>query len=93
MGNLARVMAAVKASGVWLLGADEQGDTPYYQADLAGPVALVLGAEGTGLRRLTRDSCDGLIHIPMLGGVASLNVSAAAGVLLYEAVRQRRGDE
>ena len=89
VGNLARVMASLKEFGVWLLGADEHADSPYYRADLSGAVGLVLGAEGTGLRRLTRESCDSLIRIPMLGGVGSLNVSVACGVLLYEAVRQR----
>lgn len=89
VANLARVMAALKERGVWLLGADEHGDSPYYRADLSGPLGLVLGAEGTGLRRLTREGCDGLVRIPMHGGVESLNVSVACGVLLYEAVRQR----
>lgn len=93
VANLARVMASLKESGVWLLGADEQGDEPYYRANLTGASGLVLGAEGTGLRRLTRESCDTLVRIPMLGGVASLNVSVAAGVLLYEAVRQRGGGD
>lgn len=89
VGNLARVLEKLKARGVWLLGADEHGETIYHQASLTGPLGLVLGAEGTGLKRLTRTSCDALVHIPMLGGVASLNVSVASGVLLYEARRQR----
>lgn len=93
VANLARVMREVKAGGVWLVGADEHGEQPYYRAALTGPLGLVMGAEGTGLRRLTRESCDALVHIPMLGGVGSLNVSVAAGVLLYEAARQRRADE
>lgn len=92
VGNLARVLAELKERGIWLLGADERGGQPHYEADLAGSLGIVLGAEGTGLRRLTRESCDGLVRVPMLGGVASLNVSVACGVLLYEAVRQRGGD-
>jgi 23S rRNA (guanosine2251-2'-O)-methyltransferase len=89
VGNLARVLGGLKERGVWLLGADEQGATPYHQASLTGSLGLVLGAEGAGLRRLTREACDALVHIPMLGGVASLNVSVAGGVLLYESLRQR----
>lgn len=92
VGNLARVMSELKERGMWLLGADEHGDSPYYEASLTGSMALVMGAEGTGLRRLIRESCDGLVRIPMLGGVESLNVSVASGVLLFEAVRQRRID-
>jgi len=72
---------------------EEEGETPYYRANLVGSTGLVLGAEGTGLRRLTRASCDALVRIPMLGGVASLNISVAAGILLYEAVRQRSADD
>lgn len=89
VGNLARVLNGLKERGVWLLGADEQGETAYHQTSLIGPLGLVLGAEGGGLRRLTRETCDALVHIPMHGGVASLNVSVATGVILYEAVRQR----
>jgi len=89
VGNLARVMAGMKERGLWLLGADEHGDTPYHQAVMTDAVGLVLGAEGSGLRRLTRESCDALVRIPMRGGVASLNVSVAGAVLLYEALRQR----
>lgn len=89
VGNLARVLNGLKRRGVWLLGADEHADTAYHQASLAGPLGVVLGAEGAGLRRLTRESCDALVRIPMRGGVASLNVSVASGVLLYEALRQR----
>ncbi|MBS1270494.1 MAG: 23S rRNA (guanosine-2'-O-)-methyltransferase RlmB [Gammaproteobacteria bacterium] len=92
IGNLARVMAGLKEQGVWLLGADAHGECPYYQADLKGAVGLVLGAEGTGSRHLTRESCDATVYIPMLGGVGSLNVSVASGVLLYEAQRQRCED-
>lgn len=87
--NLARTMAALKAQGIWLFGADASGTTTIYDADLKGPVGIVMGAEGTGLRRLTREHCDHLLSIPMHGTVASLNVSVATGVLLFEALRQR----
>ncbi len=87
--NLARALRLLKDEGVWLLGADEGGEVPLFKADLKGPLALVLGAEGQGLRRLTREQCDVLISVPMAGSVSSLNVSVATGVCLYEAVRQR----
>ena len=80
--NLARALATLKERGVWILGADAGGER-LDEADLSGPVAWVLGAEGAGLRRLTRESCDRLIGIPTLGTVASLNVSVATGVCLY----------
>jgi 23S rRNA (guanosine2251-2'-O)-methyltransferase len=88
--NLARALRALKEKGVWLIGATDDADQSLYDADLDGPVALVLGGEGEGLRRLTREECDILVHIPMAGSVSSLNVSVAAGVCLFEAVRQRR---
>ncbi len=87
--NLARTMAALKEQGVWLFGAAAEADKSLYQADLVGPVGIVLGAEGQGLRRLTREHCDMLLNIPMTGTVASLNVSVATGIFLFEAVRQR----
>ena len=82
--NLARTMRELKQHGVWLLGAEERGES-LFEADVSGPVAWVLGAEGQGLRRLTRESCDRLIGIPMLGSVESLNVSVTAGICLYVA--------
>ncbi len=88
--NLARALDAMKEAGVWLYGTAEDAPEEIYDTDLAGPMALVLGGEGEGLRRLTRERCDRLIRIPMAGKVESLNVSVAAGVVLYEAVRQRR---
>jgi len=88
--NLARALRTLKEAGVWLYGASDGAATMHYDCDLRGPLALVLGAEGQGLRRLTRELCDYQVAIPMAGTVASLNVSVAAGVLLYEAVRQRR---
>jgi 23S rRNA (guanosine2251-2'-O)-methyltransferase len=87
--NLARTLRWLKERGVWLVGAADDVPTAFYGQDLKGPIALVLGAEGSGLRRLTREHCDTLVRIPMLGIVESLNVSVAAGVMLFEAVRQR----
>jgi len=87
--NLARTLRTLKDAGVWLFGADDQAETTLYKTDLRGPLGLVLGAEGTGLRRLTKEHCDSLISIPMAGSVSSLNVSVATGVCLFEAVRQR----
>jgi|TARA_R110000823_G_scaffold123545_1_gene249658 23S rRNA (guanosine2251-2'-O)-methyltransferase len=89
--NLARFLRTLKDQGVWLIGAAGEAEATLYQADFKGPVALVMGAEGAGMRRLTREHCDQLINIPMLGHVDSLNVSVATGVCLYEALRQRLG--
>jgi len=80
--NLARTLGELKQRGVWVFGADEQGES-LFDADVTGPIAWVLGAEGAGLRRLTRDTCDRLVRIPLFGGVESLNVSVAAGICLY----------
>lgn len=87
--NLARVMEILKARNIWLFGTDDQAKQSIYQADLKGPLALVMGAEGKGMRRLTREHCDMLVSIPMQGSVSSLNVSVATGVCLFEALRQR----
>jgi 23S rRNA (guanosine2251-2'-O)-methyltransferase len=87
--NLARTMRDLKDRGVWLIGADDSAPQSIFQAKLEGPLGLVLGAEGEGLRRLTKDSCDGLVSIPMMGSVESLNVSVASGICLYEARRRR----
>jgi len=87
--NLARTLSQLKEAGVWVYGATDAADAPLYQQDLTGSVALVMGAEGSGIRRLTRDACDGLFSIPMQGSVSSLNVSVATGVTLFEVVRQR----
>jgi 23S rRNA (guanosine2251-2'-O)-methyltransferase len=87
--NLARTLRLLKQAGVWLYGASDRASQPVYETDLAGPLALVLGSEGRGLRRLTAELCDFQISIPMAGVVESLNVSVAAGVLLFEARRQR----
>jgi 23S rRNA (guanosine2251-2'-O)-methyltransferase len=87
--NLARTMEQLKESGVWLYGADAEATQTLYQTKLTGSVGIVLGAEGSGMRRLTRELCDVLLNIPMYGSVSSLNVSVATGVFLFEAVRQR----
>jgi 23S rRNA (guanosine2251-2'-O)-methyltransferase len=88
--NLARTLDQLKERGVWLVGTAGEASQTVYEVDLVGPVALVLGAEGKGMRRLTRERCDFLVHIPMLGSVSSLNVSVASGVCLFEALRQRQ---
>lgn len=88
--NLARTLAGLQERGIWISGTAGEADHSVYQADFTGPVAIVMGSEGKGLRRLTREHCDYLISIPMAGVVSSLNVSVAAGVCLFEAVRQRQ---
>lgn len=87
--NLSRTIAALKAQHIRVIGTADDAPATLYEADLTGPLALVLGAEGEGLRQLTRRSCDALVRIPMAGAVESLNVSVAAGVCLFEARRQR----
>ena len=88
--NLARTMRAMQEQGVWIVGTAGEATHDIYQAKLSGgPLAIVMGAEGDGMRRLTRETCDDLIKIPMSGSVSSLNVSVASGVCLFEAVRQR----
>ncbi len=87
--NLARTLQKMKETGLWIIGAGAQDGQNVFTTDLRGPLALVIGAEGHGLRRLTRDQCDLLVNLPMAGKVESLNLSVAAGVLLFEAVRQR----
>ncbi len=87
--NLARTLRELKDRGVWLVGTDDSADKSVYDVDLTGPLGVVMGSEGEGLRRLTRECCDQLVSIPMAGAVESLNVSVATGVVLFEAVRQR----
>ena len=87
--NIARTLDALKERGVWIYGAAGEAEKSVYESDLTGPLALVMGAEGAGLRRLTREHCDFLVKLPMAGAVSSLNVSVATGVCLFEAVRQR----
>jgi len=88
--NLARTLAELKERNIWIVGADERAEKTLYQADLPESIAWVLGAEGEGMRRLTRESCDLLVRIPMQGEVESLNVSVSAGVCLFESVRRRK---
>lgn len=87
--NLARSLGLLKRAGLWVVGADADGPLRAQDVDLRGGIVLVLGAEGAGLRKLTRQSCDFVVRLPQLGSVESLNVSVAAGMLLYEALRQR----
>jgi 23S rRNA (guanosine2251-2'-O)-methyltransferase len=87
--NLARTLGELKERSIWCVGASDDAPRTLYQADFKGPVALVLGAEGSGMRQLTRKTCDELVSIPMRGAVESLNVSVASGICLYEALRQR----
>ena len=88
--NIARAVEELKEAGVWTVGLDDDAETTYYELDLTVPTAIVLGAEGHGLRRLVRERCDFVAAIPMAGRVSSVNVSAAAAIVLFEAVRQRR---
>lgn len=90
--NLARSMLELKERGLTIVGTSDDAPTDLYHADLRGPVAMVLGAEGQGMRQLTRKTCDVLVRIPMRGAVESLNVSVAAALCLYEAARQRGGE-
>lgn len=87
--NLVRAMEILKNEGVWIYGAAGEADSLLYQMDCSGAIAIAMGAEGEGLRRLTREHCDGLFSLPMLGSVESLNVSVATGVSLYEVIRKR----
>lgn len=87
--NLVSVMRELKKLGIWVVGADSRAEESCFRADLTGPLAVVMGSEGEGLHRLVRENCDLLVRIPMFGKVGSLNVSVAAGVILYEVLRQR----
>src|ERR1700723_576743 len=87
--NLARTLAGLKERGIWVVGTDGEAEQAIYATDLKRPLALVLGSEGSGMRRLTKETCDFLVRIPMAGHTPSLNVSVAAGIALFEALRQR----
>ncbi len=89
--NLARTMKDLQERGIWIVGTAGEAERSIYQQDMKGPIALVMGAEGSGMRRLTREHCDYLVNIPMAGEVSSVNVSVATGICLFEAVRQRSG--
>lgn len=87
--NLARTLGKLKDAGIWLVGTTGNGDQSLYETDLNGPLGIVMGAEGQGMRRLTSEACDYLVSLPMQGKVESLNVSVTSGICLYEALRQR----
>ena len=91
VNNINNAIAELKEKGVWIFGTAAEGSIPMYQADLTGPAAIVIGSEGEGMSRLVQKNCDVTVHIPMKGRITSLNASAAASILLYEAVRQRIG--
>lgn len=91
VGNMAAAIRELKENGVWIFGTAADGNTDLYHADLKGPAAIVIGNEGQGMSRLVAESCDFRVSIPMKGRISSLNASAAAAILLYEAVRQRNG--
>ena len=93
VSNINTCIAELKEKGVWIYGAAGEGSVPMYRSDLTGPAAIVIGNEGDGLSPLVRKNCDMLVHIPMSGRISSLNASAAASILLYEAVRQRLNTE
>ncbi len=93
VGNVVSFLKTLKERGIWVAGLDPQGGTPWTGFDLTLPVALVVGGEGRGLRRLARETCDVLLSIPLRSEVESLNLAVAAGVALFEAVRQRSGPE
>ncbi len=86
--NLVRLIDDLKSQGIWVAGADVEG-TNYSEQNLTGPLALVIGSEGKGIRRLIKEKCDFLVRIPLKGKIESLNASVAAGILMYEVVRQR----
>lgn len=88
--NLARLLDQLKDHNIWVVGTADQAEKTLYEADLQGPIAIVMGSEGKGLRRLTAEKCDFLVSLPMHGKVESLNVSVATGICLYEVVRRRR---
>ena len=88
--NLARTLKKLKDAGIWLVGTTGNADQNLYESDLKGPIGIVMGAEGQGMRRLTAEACDFLVSLPMQGKVDSLNVSVSTGICLYEALRQRR---
>lgn len=87
--NLARTLRAMQEAGVWIVGTAGEAEQMLYECEFKGPIALVMGAEGKGMRRLTRETCDELVKLPMAGSVSSLNVSVATGICLFEIVRQR----
>lgn len=90
IGNITQTINELKAKGFWIIGADMEGTINYFDANLTGPIVLIIGAEGKGLGRLVKENCDSVVKIPMSGSISSLNASAAGAILLYEVVRQRK---
>lgn len=90
VGNIVQALRELKEKGLWIVGADMDGASPYYEADLTGPIVLVVGSEGRGIGRLVKEACDFLVRIPMCGQINSLNASVAAGILLFEINKQRK---
>lgn len=91
VGNVNKAIDMIKERGVWVYGADMDGEAYCYQTDFSGAVALVIGSEGRGISKLTKEKCDGLVKIPMVGNITSLNVSVAAGIMMYEVLKQKNG--
>ncbi len=89
IGNIVQTLRALKEKGFWVAGADMDGEKAYYEADLTGPLVLVVGSEGKGMSRLTKESCDFIVSMPMVGRINSLNASVAGSILMYESMRQR----
>ena len=89
IGNIAQTLKKLKEKGVWVAGADMDGEKAYYEADLTGPLVLVVGSEGKGMSRLTKEACDFIVRMPMVGRINSLNASVAGSILMYESMRQR----
>ena len=90
IGNVAQTIKELQRLGMWVVGADMDGDKDYYEADLTGPLVLVIGSEGKGIGRLTKEVCDFLVRIPMQGKINSLNASVAGSILMYESMKQRQ---
>ena len=90
VNNLVETMKYLKEQGLWICGTDMDTDTYYYDQDLKGPFAIVIGSEGFGMSRLVKENCDFLVKIPMKGKITSLNASVSAGIVMYEAVKQRK---
>ena len=93
IGNVVQAIEGLKKEGLWVVGADMDGDKPYYQADLRGPLLAVVGGEGRGLSRVAKEACDFLVRIPMKGRITSLNASVACSLLIYEVFRQRESGD
>ncbi len=89
IGNIAQTLKKLKEKGFWVAGADMDGEKAYYEADLTGPLVLVVGSEGKGMSRLTKEACDFIVRMPMVGRINSLNASVAGSILMYESMRQR----